>query len=133
MTKTEMEEDYDPIDSSVLEVYALPDWMDKNNESPTINLVVDDVSTNCPMSKKDEIQDLKVEIEYIPDDLIISEESFREFLYSFQTATICQEEMSALVQSELKENLELDDVFVNISLLERVGGIQKQTWTGGVR
>lgn len=132
MVEKHMEENYESIDTDIIDVYEIPEWMEGIPEPPSVNIIVGDVSANCPMDPGNEAHRYTVEIEYVPKDYFVIEDSFREFLFSFQTATISQEEMSALIHKELKNLLDIPDVYVNITMEKSISPTDKTVWVGGV-
>lgn len=126
-----MNEDHSPIDPSILDAFERPAWMDTDeNTGSTVHMVVGDVSANCPMNG--DIKTYTVEIEYVPDEVILSEDSIREYLYTFQTATIAQESMAELIRTELTEALAVPDVFVDITHEDVLKSVDKSVWAGSV-
>lgn len=114
--------DSDPIDPEALARYPL-----YGERRPATSLEVRGVLTLAPHSKAHETREYDVEVEFIPGHYGLDDDSFREYLDSFEGAKMSQEAATRLINRDLRAALEIEDAFVEV---HRSAPAHKQTRIG---
>lgn len=147
MSELQFEEDLESIDSDELEVYEVG----AGGDPPQTTMSIDHVRVRSPFQKSTgevhketlwignrpekreyrswRMEQYDVEIEYESKKLAVTEDSVRDFLYTFEDACITQESMVTRIKSALSAALDTSSVFVEVISTDKGG---KRTRTGGV-
>lgn len=120
------EPNYAPIDSEALAVYT----MEPVAECPATSMKVSGVLTGSPYEEAEGSREYEVEVEFRAHGRGLDDESFEEYLRSFEDAKISQEAMTALIEKDLRTCLGTDEVFV---MVRRTAPADKRTRIGAIR
>lgn len=118
----EVDLDSDPTDPDALARYPL-----YGDERPVVSMEVRGVLTLGPFSDSHEVREYDVEVEFEPVHYGLDDDSFEEYLKSFDGAKMSQEAATRLIARDLRAALEIEDAFVE---LHRSAPAHKKTRMG---
>lgn len=112
---------YEPIDPELLLVFVIsPEDTGKGGE-PLTNIFGSTASTYSAIGSEvpGEYKEYEIDVEYRPNGLALSVDSFERYLKSFEEARITQETMTDMIYDDLSVVLNTSEIYVS---LEEVGG-----------